>query len=82
MGVDTSTRGTIYYDDFESRRFSTISMLPDAGSHRQNPVLNTFTSQPDAEAEMDAFLMDDAPTPNTGTYTSKRGVYLTHATSI
>jgi len=31
QGVETSTRGTLYFDDFESRRFSYIGTLPDPG---------------------------------------------------
>jgi len=29
--VETGTRGTLYFDDFESRRFSYIGTLPDPG---------------------------------------------------
>jgi hypothetical protein len=29
--VDPGTRGTLYFDDFESRRFSSIGTLPDPG---------------------------------------------------
>jgi RHS repeat-associated protein len=35
-GIDTGTRGTIYFDDFDSRHFSAIGLLPDPGS--QNPI--------------------------------------------
>lgn len=35
-GIDTGTRGTIYFDEFDSRRFSAIGLLPDPGS--QNPI--------------------------------------------
>jgi RHS repeat-associated protein len=31
QGVETGTRGTVYFDDFESRRFSYIGTLPDPG---------------------------------------------------
>ncbi len=31
QGVETGTSGTIYFDDFESRRFSYIGTLPDPG---------------------------------------------------
>ncbi len=31
QGVDTNTSGTLYFDDFESRRFSYIGTLPDPG---------------------------------------------------
>jgi len=31
QGMETGTRGTIYFDDFESRRFSYIGTLPDPG---------------------------------------------------
>ncbi|MFN8402381.1 MAG: hypothetical protein U0V48_02340 [Anaerolineales bacterium] len=30
-GVDSTTNGTIYFDDFESRRFSYIGTLADPG---------------------------------------------------
>jgi hypothetical protein len=31
QGIETGTRGTIYFDDFESRRFSYIGTLTDPG---------------------------------------------------
>ncbi len=31
QGVETGTRGTLYFDDFESRRFSYIGTLTDPG---------------------------------------------------
>jgi hypothetical protein len=31
QGVDVETNGTLYFDDFESRRFSYIGTLPDPG---------------------------------------------------
>ena len=31
QGIETGTRGTLYFDDFESRRFSYIGTLPDPG---------------------------------------------------
>lgn len=31
QGIEDGTRGTLYYDDFESRRFSYIGTLPDPG---------------------------------------------------
>jgi RHS repeat-associated protein len=31
QGIDTNTNGTLYFDDFESRRFSYIGTLPDPG---------------------------------------------------
>jgi YD repeat-containing protein len=31
QGIENGTRGTIYFDDFESRRFSYIGTLPDPG---------------------------------------------------
>ena len=31
QGIETGTRGTVYFDDFESRRFSYIGTLPDPG---------------------------------------------------
>jgi len=38
QGVDTGTRGTIYFDDFESRRFSEIGLLPDPGIQNPTPT--------------------------------------------
>jgi RHS repeat-associated protein len=37
-GIDTGTRGSISFDDFESRRFSTIGLLPDPGEHLAPPT--------------------------------------------
>jgi hypothetical protein len=37
-GIDTGTRGSIYYDDFDSRRFSAIGLLPDPGVHNPTPA--------------------------------------------
>jgi hypothetical protein len=31
QGIETGTRGTLYFDDFESRRFSYIGTLTDPG---------------------------------------------------
>ena len=31
QGIETTTHGTVYFDDFESRRFSYIGTLPDPG---------------------------------------------------
>jgi YD repeat-containing protein len=31
QGIETGTRGTLYFDDFESRRFSNIGILTDPG---------------------------------------------------
>jgi hypothetical protein len=41
IGVATGTRGTVYFDDYDSRRFSTIGLLPDPGTHTTPiPVAN------------------------------------------
>ncbi|WKZ49069.1 MAG: RHS repeat-associated core domain-containing protein [Anaerolineales bacterium] len=37
QGVGTNTRGTVYFDDFESRRFSYIGTLPDPGVNDPQP---------------------------------------------
>ena len=38
MGVDTGTRGPIYFDDFVSRRLSYIGTLPDPGTFPPTPT--------------------------------------------
>jgi YD repeat-containing protein len=37
-GVDTGTRGTIHFDDYDSRRFSEIGLLPDPGISNPTPT--------------------------------------------
>ena len=38
MGVDTGTRGTVFFDDFDSHRDSYIGLLADPGVHNQTPT--------------------------------------------
>jgi len=41
LGVDTGTSGTIYLDDYDSRRFSSIGQLPDPEtSTTPAPIVN------------------------------------------
>ncbi len=39
MGVETGTRGSVFFDDYQSRRFSAIGPLLDPGLLEQNPSL-------------------------------------------
>jgi RHS repeat-associated protein len=38
MGIDSTTRGNIYFDDFESRRLTEIGLLADPGAHSTLPT--------------------------------------------
>ena len=40
MGVDAGTSGSVYFDDFESRRMSYIGILPDPGIPDPEPAFN------------------------------------------
>jgi len=38
MGAETGTRGTVYFDDFDSRRISNIGVLANPGEHTPQPT--------------------------------------------
>ncbi len=39
MGVDAGTSGTIYFDDYDSHRYSQIGLLPTPGTEDPTPTL-------------------------------------------
>lgn len=78
MGIETGTRGTVFIDDYQSRRFSKIGPLPDPGVHDIIPTLDeTWVSKANsyvdnnhkhAVTSMDVVDAEDVQTTNTYEY--------------
>jgi RHS repeat-associated protein len=73
-GVDTGTRGTYYFDAFESRRTSYIGLLAlvpsfQFASYKFAPLQQggTYSKQPDPTEGLDTYLLSTSPTTNNGT---------------
>ncbi|MEW6093469.1 MAG: LamG-like jellyroll fold domain-containing protein [Chloroflexota bacterium] len=58
QGVETGTRGTIYFDDFDSRRYSYIGLLPDPGF--------SYFVQPDGTSGIDTTINSRFDSSNGG----------------
>ena len=71
--------GTIYFDDFESHRFSYIGTLADPGTHNPGLFQYTFTSQPNG-TEGNNFWINSAALYNGTNYGS--GTYFSVGESI
>ena len=70
MGIETGTRGTIFFDNYQSRRFSLIGALPDPGLHENSSTIFTYISQPNETLSADANLYTQYPTTNYGSSTA------------
>jgi len=56
MGAAAGSSGTVYLDDFDSRRISAPGVLADPGLHNRGLYRYTFTSQPDGQTGKDTTI--------------------------
>ena len=76
MGVETGTRGTVFFDDYQSRRFSLIGPLPDPGLQdpQVTPVVDwinkaySYTDEAHKHAVTSVVVTDEENTQTTNSY--------------